>query len=64
MRRPWQRLADPALWPHERLFLEVYGQMLLGQPHAAPLLDGIVDSWLVVKSWVARRPQRLPGTAP
>jgi AcrR family transcriptional regulator len=46
MRRMWQRLADPALWPHERLFFEVYGQALRGRPHAAPLLDGIVESWL------------------
>jgi AcrR family transcriptional regulator len=46
MRRMWQRLADPALWPHERLFFEVYGQALQGRPHALPLLDGIVESWL------------------
>jgi AcrR family transcriptional regulator len=46
MRRMWQRLADPALWPFERLFFEVYGQALQGRPHAAPLLDGIVESWL------------------
>ena len=46
MRRFWRRLADPALWPHERLFFEVYGQALQGEPHAVPLLDGIVDSWV------------------
>jgi AcrR family transcriptional regulator len=45
-RRMWQRLADPALWPNERLFFEVYGQALQGRPHTAALLDGIVDSWL------------------
>ncbi len=45
-RRMWQRLADPALWPHERLFFEVYGQALQGRAHTAALLDGIVDSWL------------------
>jgi AcrR family transcriptional regulator len=46
MRRMWERLADPSLWPHERLFFEVYGQALQGRAHAAPLLDGIVESWL------------------
>src|SRR4051794_34854375 len=46
MRRFWRRLADPALWPNERLFFEVYGQALQGRPHAAPLLDGIVEDWL------------------
>ena len=42
----WQRVADPAMWPHERLFFEVYGQALQGRPHALPLLDGIVEDWL------------------
>jgi AcrR family transcriptional regulator len=45
-RQLWQRLADPQLWPHERLFFEIYGQALQGRSHAAELLDGIVDSWL------------------
>jgi AcrR family transcriptional regulator len=45
-RRLWRRLTDPALWPHERLFFEVYGQALQGRPHTTGLLDGVVDSWL------------------
>jgi AcrR family transcriptional regulator len=45
-RRMWQRLADPALWPHERLFFEIYGQALQGRPHTTALLSGIVDTWL------------------
>ena len=46
MRRMWTRVADPALWPNERLFFEVYAQALQGSPHALPLLDGIVDAWV------------------
>ena len=46
VRAMWRRLADPALWPHERLFFEVYGQALQGRPHAVRLLDTVVDSWL------------------
>jgi AcrR family transcriptional regulator len=46
MRRMWQRIADPSLWPNERLFFEVYAQALQGSPHALPLLDGIVDLWV------------------
>jgi len=46
MRRMWARVADPALWPNERLFFEIYAQALQGSPHAAPLLDGIVDLWV------------------
>jgi AcrR family transcriptional regulator len=46
MRAMWRGVADPALWPNERLFFEVYVQALQGSPHAQPLLDGIVDSWV------------------
>jgi AcrR family transcriptional regulator len=56
MRRMWRRIADPALWPNERLFFEVYAQALQGSPHAQPLLDGIVDLWVepLVRIAVAR----------
>jgi AcrR family transcriptional regulator len=46
LRELWRRLSDPALWPHERLFFEVYGQALQGRPGTVQLLDGIVESWL------------------
>jgi AcrR family transcriptional regulator len=42
----WQRLSDPALAPFARLFYEIYGQALQGQPWAAGLLPGAVDDWL------------------
>jgi AcrR family transcriptional regulator len=46
MRRMWKQVADPALWPNERLFFEIYAQALQGSPHARPLLDGVVDLWV------------------
>jgi len=46
MRRMWRRIADPALWPNERLFFEIYAQALQGSTYALPLLDGIVDFWV------------------
>jgi AcrR family transcriptional regulator len=46
MRRMWRRVADPALWPNERLFFEIYAQALQGSAYALPLLDGIVDFWV------------------
>jgi AcrR family transcriptional regulator len=46
--RFWTHLTDPALWPSERLFFELYGQALQGRPHALPLLDGVVTDWLDV----------------
>lgn len=42
----WARLADPVLWPNERLFFEVYGQALQGRPGTTALLDRIVEDWL------------------
>lgn len=46
VRQFWRRLADPTLWPAERLFFELYGQALQGRPGTTPFLDGIVDSWV------------------
>jgi AcrR family transcriptional regulator len=42
----WRHISDPALWPNERLFFEVYGQGLHGRRPAVDMLDGIVDSWV------------------
>lgn len=46
MWRMYERLVDPALWPQERLFFDLYARALQGQPAAQPLLDGVVDAWL------------------
>jgi AcrR family transcriptional regulator len=46
-RRMWQHLSDPALWPNERLFFEMYGHALQGRsPGASEFLHEIVESWL------------------
>jgi AcrR family transcriptional regulator len=46
MRAWWKHISDPALWPNERLFFELYGQALQGRPHTTAVLDGIIDDWL------------------
>jgi AcrR family transcriptional regulator len=46
MRAWWKHISDPALWPNERLFFEIYGQALQGRRHTVELLDGIVEDWL------------------
>jgi AcrR family transcriptional regulator len=46
MRAWWRHISDPALWPNERLFFELYGQALQKRPGTEELFDGIVDSWL------------------
>jgi AcrR family transcriptional regulator len=42
----WRHISDPALWPNERLFFELYGQALQDRPGARDMLDGIIDNWL------------------
>jgi len=45
-RRMWEHLSDPAMWPQERLFFELYAYALRGRPGTEGLLDGIVESWV------------------
>ena len=59
MRQMWQHLSDPALWPSERLFFELYGQALQERPHTLDLLHDIVTSWLEPIA-ALRREQGLP----
>jgi AcrR family transcriptional regulator len=61
-RRLWERLADPAMWPYEKLFFEVYSQALRGRAHTVDVLDGIVESWLDPAAELARDGVP-PGTA-
>ncbi len=44
-RLAWRRLSDPALWPQERLFFELYAHALLGRPGTDGFLDGVVENW-------------------
>jgi AcrR family transcriptional regulator len=55
LRRMWRQLADPAMWPHERLFFEMYGQALQGRPHTTQLLDTAVESWLEPVTAIGQR---------
>jgi AcrR family transcriptional regulator len=45
-RRTWERVSDPALWPQERLFFELYSLALLGRPGTEGFLDRAVEAWL------------------
>jgi AcrR family transcriptional regulator len=46
MRDWWRHLSDPALWPSERLFFEVYGHALQGRLPDDEFLDVVVESWV------------------
>ncbi|WP_222853505.1 TetR/AcrR family transcriptional regulator [Fodinicola acaciae] len=55
-RRFWRRLSAPENWPYVRLLFEIYGRALQGDQRTAPLLDGIVSSWVEpLTQWAARR---------
>jgi AcrR family transcriptional regulator len=45
-RRIWARLSDPALWPAERLFFELYVQALLGRLGDERFLDSAIAGWI------------------
>jgi AcrR family transcriptional regulator len=45
-RRVWARLSDPALWPAERLFFELYVQTLLGRLGDEQFLDSAIEGWI------------------
>ncbi|HEV7758629.1 MAG TPA: TetR/AcrR family transcriptional regulator [Acidimicrobiales bacterium] len=55
MRQMAERLLDPALWPNERLFFELYGQALQGRPYAADLLPEVVTAWVEPLTEISRR---------
>lgn len=46
MRAMWRRIADPSLWPSERLFFEIYGQALQGRPGTEGFLERITEDWV------------------
>jgi len=45
-RRFWTRISDPAMWPAERLFFELYVQALLGRLGDDRFLDSAVEGWI------------------
>jgi AcrR family transcriptional regulator len=63
MRAMWQRLADPTLWPNERLFFEIYSLALQGRPGTAGLLDDIVDAWVEPAARLGERRGLTPQAA-
>jgi AcrR family transcriptional regulator len=63
-RRMWQHLSDPALWPNERLFFEMYGHALQARaPGSADFLRDIVESWLDPITAIREAQGMAPGVA-
>ena len=62
-RRMWKQLSDPALWPFEKLFFEVYAQALQGRSHATPLLDAVLEPMFAPLAELHRRQGHTPARA-
>lgn len=46
LRRSWERIIDPAVAPHERLFFELMAQGIAGREPAAAVVGALVTDWL------------------
>ena len=44
----WAQLADPAMWPFERLFFECYARGSQGEPPFDRMVPALVEDWLAV----------------
>jgi AcrR family transcriptional regulator len=53
----WAELADPMLWPFERVFFECYARGAQGEAPFDRLLPGLVDDWLEMFPRGTRRDQ-------
>src|ERR1700719_419400 len=63
-RRFWARYSDPALWPQERLFFELYAHALRGRPGTEGFLEHVVTGWLEPLTAAIVQDGVDPGIAP
>ena len=59
----WNRLADPSMWPFERLFFECLARGAQGEEPFDQLLPGLIDDWLALVPPGRRRDQARLGVA-
>ena len=55
LRLRWKAVADPALWPSERLFFELYVLALRDAPGTEGFLDDVVEAWVAPAAEAAER---------
>lgn len=59
----WRRLSDPALWPLERLFFELYGRSLAGGGGEADLVTAWLEPLTALAEWAGAPPERAAARA-
>ncbi len=62
-RRLWKQLADPSMWPQERLFFEVYSQALQQREHTGEFLDQVLEPWFDLLTRLHRTSGQTPAAA-
>lgn len=62
-RKLWQDLTDPAAWPIERLFFELYAHALLGRPGTEGFLQASVEPWIAASAEILVRSGADPAQA-
>ncbi|KAA1429178.1 TetR/AcrR family transcriptional regulator [Nocardioides antri] len=53
-RRLWKQVADPAMWPQERLFFELYAQALRQRDHTGDFLNQVLEPWFELLTEIHR----------
>src|SRR5579863_3947913 len=49
----WERFRDPAMWPAERLFFELYVHALYGRPGTEGFFEACLERWIaVLAAWL------------
>ena len=62
-RKLWLDLTDPAAWPIERLFFELYAHALLGRPGTEGFLQASVEPWIAASAEILVRAGADPAQA-
>ena len=47
-RQIWERFSDPAMWPAERLFFELYAHALYGRPGTEGFFEACLERWIAL----------------
>jgi AcrR family transcriptional regulator len=63
VRQFWHDLSDPAAWPLERLFFELYAHALLGRPGTEGFLEASVEPWITATTDILVRSGADPAQA-
>ena len=63
MATTWKRLADPSMWPFERLFFECFARGAQGEEPFDQLIPTLIDDWLALVPPGPHRDQARLGLA-